>query len=83
MKGFLYFILAVCFVLGSASAFCWLVKEMPLDEQIEYVKSMIGSSVDGTPVSNTTESATKLGKVLKNNFDEAQDVYENGAKYNQ
>lgn len=81
MKALLYFVLVVCFLLGAASAFCWLVKEMPLDEQIEYVQSLIGESVEDTAVSNTTESATKLGKVLKTNFDEAQDVYQNGAKY--
>lgn len=82
MKGLMYFVLIVCFILGSASAFCWLVKEMPLDEQIEYVQSLIGTSVENTAISNTTESATKLGKVLKSNFDEAEDVYKNGAKYN-
>ena len=82
MKGLMYFILAVCFVIGSVSAFWWLAKDVPLEEQIEYVKSKFSSSVEGSAVSNTTESATKLGRVLKNNFNEAQDVYENGAKYN-
>ena len=82
MKGFFYFILAVCFIICSISAFWWLAREVTLEEQIDYVKAMIGDSVEGSAVSNTTESATKLGKVLKSNFNEAQDVYENGAKYN-
>jgi len=82
MKGLSYFALIVCFVIGCTSAFLWLVKEMTIDEQIEYVKSLVGNGVEDTAVSNTAESATKLGKVLKNNFDEAEDVYKNGAKYN-
>lgn len=82
MKGFLYFVLAVCFIIGSVSAFWWLARDVTIEEQIDYVKSLVNDSVEGTAVSNTTESATKLGKVLKNNFDEAQGVYENGAKYN-
>ena len=37
MKGLMYFILAVCFIIGSVSAFWWLAKDVPLEEQIEYV----------------------------------------------
>lgn len=83
MKILLYFILAVAFIFGGFSAFWWMSEDMPLDEQIDYVKAYLSDSVEGNAASNTAESASKLGKVLKGKFDEAQDVYEEsiGATY--
>lgn len=83
MKKFLYFIVGIAVILGFISAFWWLETGETLDEQVDYVKESIDESVEDTAASNVAESASKLGKVLKNNFDEAQDVYQNGieAKY--
>lgn len=83
MKILLYFILAVAFIIGGFSAFWWMSEDMSLDEQVDYVKAYLGDSVEGNAASNTAESASKLGKVLKGKFDEAQDVYEEsiGATY--
>lgn len=80
MKALLYFLLIVFAGSVVIASYFWGVKDIPLDEQIEYVQSKFFESMEDTPVSNTTESATRLGKVLKNSFDEAQDVYENGAE---
>jgi len=80
MKTLMYFLFIVfcgCFVISS---YFWGVKDIPFDEQIKYVQSKIYASTEGTVASDTAESATKLGKVLKNSFNEAQDVYENGAE---
>lgn len=80
MKALMYFLLIIfagCVVVAS---YFWGVKDIPFDEQIEYVQSKFYEGVEDSPVTNTTESATKLGKVLKNSFEEAQDVYENGAE---
>ena len=82
MKGFFYFILAIAFIVGAISAFWWVSDDSTLDDQIETVKNMVQDNVDGTAASNTAESASKLGKVLKHNFEEAQDVYEQGAEAN-
>lgn len=80
MKGLLYFILGIVVIVIIVSAFMWGVGDMTFDEQIEYVKATVNESVSDNAASNTAESAAKLGKVLKGNFDEAQDVYENGAE---
>ena len=45
-----------------------------------YLKVTFSESVEGSAASNTAESASRLGKVLKDNFDEAQQVYEHGAE---
>ena len=76
MKGFVYFIIAVIVLAGFGSAFWWLAPE----EQLEYLKVTFSESVEGSAASNTAESASRLGKVLKDNFDEAQQVYEHGAE---
>ncbi len=83
MKKFLYFIVGVAVVLGFISAFWWLQTGETIEEQIEYVKETLSDGVEDTSVSNVADSASKLGKVLKNNFDDAQNVYQNGieAKY--
>ena len=65
MKGFVYFIIAVIVL---------------AEEQLEYLKVTFSESVEGSAASNTAESASRLGKVLKDNFDEAQQVYEHGAE---
>ena len=83
MKSFIYLVLGVVFVLGCISFFWNLTTDATLDEQIQYIKSAFSDSVEDSAASNVSESASKLGKVLKNNFDEAQDVYENGPKYSE
>jgi hypothetical protein len=82
MKALIYLVAGVAFVLGCISVFWSLAADITFDEQVAYVKSWFGESVEDSAASNVSESASKLGKVLKNNFEEAQDVYENGAKYN-
>ncbi len=80
MKALMYFLFVAfcgCIIISS---YFWGVKDIPFDEQIEYIQSKIYSSAESTVAADTAKSATKLGKVLKNSFDEAQDVYENGAE---
>ncbi len=69
-------------LLGAISGGWYFATGRTIPEQIEYVKFTFTESTSSETASNTADSASKLGKVLKNNFDEAQDVYENGAKYN-
>lgn len=83
MKSLLYFVVGLFFILGCISVFWNVTTDATLDEQIQYIKSMFSDSLEDSAASNVSESASKLGKVLKNNFDEAQDVYENGAKYSE
>ena len=83
MKGLLYFIVILAVIIGCISAFWGVAGDVTLDEQIQIVKSWFGESVEDSAATNVSESASKLGKVLKNNFEEAQDVYENGAKYSE
>lgn len=80
MKGFIYFLLFLAVIAGGVSAYWYKAKGMSIDEQIVYVKSMISNSKGGEAASNTKDSASKLGRVLKKNFDDAQDVYQNGAE---
>lgn len=81
MKKLLYFFIVLAAILFAISVFWTLTTDITLDEQIQYVKGVFSGSMEDTSASNISESASKLGKVLKNNFDEAQDVYQNGAKY--
>ena len=83
MKGLLYLFAIFAVVIGCASAFWSVLGDVTIDEQIQYVKGWFGESVEDSAASNVSESASKLGKVLRNNFKEAQDVYENGAKYSE
>lgn len=76
MRGFIRFLLILVVIVFCVSAFWWLVRGVPVEEQIEYVKSMISDNTEDTAVSHTADSASKLGKVLKDNFDQAQEVYE-------
>lgn len=80
MKGFIYFLLFLAVIAGGVSSYWYKAKGMSIDEQIQYVKSMVGGSTGGKAASNTANSASKLGRVLKKNFDDAQDVYQNGAE---
>jgi len=80
MKGFFYFILGLIVILGGISAFWWVSKGLTVDEQIDEVKAMLGSSVKDTAAVNTAESASKLGRVLNVRFDEAKDVYQNATE---
>lgn len=81
MKGLIYLIAGVAFILGCISVFWSLAADITFDEQVQIVQGWFGDSYEDTAASNVSESASKLGRVLKNNFEEAQDVYENGAKY--
>lgn len=83
MKGFIYFLLFLAVIAGGVSAYWYKVKGMSIEEQKVYVKTMFDNSKGKEAASNTADSASKLGRVLKKNFDEAQDVYQNGpeAKY--
>lgn len=72
MKAIIIFVL----LLGGGSAVWWAISGMTLEEQVEYLKLTFQSE----SASNTVDSASKLGKVLKNNFEDAQDVFENGAE---
>lgn len=83
MKGLFYFVVILAVIVGCISAFWAVAGDVTIDEQIQTVKSWFGESVEDTAATNVSESASKLGKVLKNNFDEAQDVYQNGAKYSE
>ena len=76
MKALLYFILLL--VVGSIV--WWQVYGVTPQEQLEYIKVSISNSKGGEALSNTSESASKLGKVLKGSLEEAQDVYYNGAE---
>ena len=76
MKGFVYFIIAVIVLTGGISAFWWLADGSTLEDQLGYLKD----ALNDTAASNAAESASKLGEVLKNNFDEAKQVYEQGAE---
>lgn len=80
MKGFIYFLLFLAAIAGGVSAYWYTAKGMSIDEQIEYVKSIVGDSKGGVAAAHTADSASKLGRVLKKNFDDAQDVYQNGAE---
>lgn len=62
--------------LGIGSAAWWAIQGITPQEQLEYLKATFHSE----SVGNTADSAAKLGKVLKSNFDDAQEVYEHGAE---
>lgn len=63
-------------LLAAVSAGWWAVAGVTPEEQLEYLKV----SLQSEKAENTANSAAKLGKVLKSNFDDAQDVYQNGAE---
>ncbi len=63
-------------LLGVGSAAWWATAGLTPQEQLEYLQVTFHSE----SAENTANSAEKLGKVLKKNFDEAQDVYQNGAE---
>ena len=76
MKFLLYFVILVSIV----SLVWWQVYGVAPKEQMEYIKLSISDSIGGKALYNTSESASKLGKVLKGSLEEAQDVYHNGAE---
>ncbi len=80
MKGLLSFILAVLVLAGIGSGIWWMTGGPEPVAQIEYLKAIFAETTGGTAAANTAESASKLGKVLRDNFEEAQDVYQNGAE---
>lgn len=73
-------LIGLVILLGIGSAVWWATTGLLPQEQIEYLKVAFKSE----SAENTANSAAKLGKVLKSNFDDAQEVYEHGAeaKYN-
>ncbi len=80
MKALLSFVVAVLVLAGIGSGIWWLTGGPEPMAQIEYLKATFAQSTGGTAAGNTAESASKLGKVLRDNFEEAQDVYQNGAE---
>ncbi len=80
MKGLLYFILTLVVIAGIVSGFWWLIDGSTPQEQLEYLRVTFSETVEGSAASNTAESASKLGRVLKDNFEDAQQVYEHGAE---
>lgn len=69
-------IVVLVILLAVGSAAWWVTLGLTPAEQLEYLKVTLQSE----SASNTVDSASKLGKVLKSNFNEAQDVYEHGAE---
>lgn len=80
MKGLLYFVITLAVIAGIISAFWWLIDGSTPQEQLDYLKVTFSEAVDDSAASNTAESASKLGRVLKDNFEDAQQVYEHGAE---
>lgn len=81
MKSFFLFLLLLAIGFGGYIAFKWVSEEdTTINEQVEIVKDRVSESYDDTPVANTVESASKLGKVLKGSLNEAQGVFEYGAE---
>ncbi len=80
MKGLLYFVVIMAIIAGIGSGFWWLADGSTPQEQLEYLKVTFHESMEDSAAANTAETASKLGNVLKNNFDEAQEVYEHGAE---
>ena len=82
MKTLIYSIFTIACVLGVISGIWYLQTGATLEDQIEYIQANFLDGV-GESASNTAESASKLGKMLKSNFDDAKEVYEHGgeAKY--
>lgn len=79
MKAIVYILISLALVSGGV----YFVTNMTPQEQFDYVKVKIFKKVEAG-ASNTAKSASKLGKTLKGQLEEAQDVYHNGAeaKYN-
>lgn len=63
-------------LLAVGSAAWWAVAGVTPEDQLEYLKVTLQSE----SAENTADSAAKLGKVLKSNFEDAQDIYQNGAE---
>ena len=80
MKGFLYFIIFTAGLLVLISIIWSAVSDVTFEEQVDFIKYKFGEMLPMESVSNTTDSASKLGNVLKERFNEAQDVYQNGAE---
>ena len=79
MKAIVYILISLALVSGGV----YFVTNMTPQEQFDYVKHNFFKKVE-VGASNTAKSASKLGKTLKGQLEEAQDVYHNGAeaKYN-
>jgi hypothetical protein len=81
MKSFFLFLLVLAIGFGGYIAFKWVSEDdTTIGEQVEIVKDRVSEGYEDTAVSNTAESASKLGKVLKGSLDEAQGVFEHGAE---
>ena len=82
MKSFLYFVVVVLIISVSILGIWSIQTEATFEEQFNYLRNKYFSKIE-KKVSNTTDSASKLGEVLKDRFNEAKDVYEKGveAKY--
>lgn len=80
MKGLISFIIAIAVLVGIGSGIWWMSGGPEPMGQLEYVKAMLSQSSGGEAASNTADSASKLGKVLRDNFEDAQEVYQHGAE---
>lgn len=69
-------IIVLVVLLAAGSLAWWVTLGLTPVEQLEYLKVTFQSE----SASNTADSASKLGKVLKSNFEDAQNVYEHGAE---
>lgn len=76
MRAIIIFIVLV----AICSGVWWFVEGITPMEQIRYLQTSFNNSRESEMAGNTAKSASKLGKVLKNSFDDAQDVYQNGAE---
>ena len=80
MKGFLYFVIFTAGLLSICSIIWSAVSDITFEEQVEFIKYKFEEMLPTETASNTVDSASKLGNVLKERFNEAQDVYQNGAE---
>jgi len=79
MKNFLLFLLLIALGFGAYVAFKWVSEdEVTLGEQINAVRDRVSESYDDTAVSNTADSASKLGNTLGKRLKEAQGSFEYG-----
>lgn len=73
MKNFFLLVLLLVIGFGGYIAFKWVAEDdTTIGEQVDIVKEKINESYEDTAVSNTANSASKLGNSLKKRLDEAQ-----------
>ena len=73
MKNFIYSIFTIGCVLAAISGIWYLQTGDTFEDQVEYIQVNFLDGV-GETASNTANSASKLGRVLKDNFDDAKEA---------